>query len=48
MHKGGILLNRAGKGRYDAAREVGNEILKDLASCSLEKKEKILKIIQIL
>ena len=26
MHKGGILLNRAGKGRYDAAREVGNEI----------------------
>lgn len=26
MHKGGILLNRAGKGRYDAARDVRNEI----------------------
>lgn len=26
MHKGGILLNRAGKGRYDAAWDVRNEI----------------------
>lgn len=26
MRKGGILLNRAGKGRYDAAQEVGYEV----------------------
>ncbi len=33
---------------YITTDAIDNEILKDLASCSLEKKEKILKIIQIL
>ena len=33
---------------YITTDAIDNEILKELASCSLEKKEKILKIIQIL
>ena len=33
---------------YTATDAIGNEILKELASCTPEKKEKILKIIQIL
>ena len=33
---------------YTATDAIDNEILKELASCTPEKKEKILKIIQIL
>lgn len=36
------------KQEYTAADAIDNEILKELSGCSLEKKEKILKIIQIL
>ncbi len=36
------------KQEYAAADAIDNEILKELASCSPEEKEKILKIIQIL
>lgn len=36
------------KGEYAVTDAIDREILKELASCSPEKKEKILKIIQIL
>ena len=44
----GVTVDYILKNEYTATNAIDHEIIKELASCSEEKKEKILKIIQIL